>query len=36
VTIIEDPLQIKYEDRMIATVAGPMMEHTEPFQPPRI
>jgi hypothetical protein len=36
VTIIEDPLQIKYEDRMIATVAGPMMEHSEPFQPPRI
>jgi hypothetical protein len=32
VTIIEDPLQLKYADPMIATVEGPMMEHTEPLR----
>jgi hypothetical protein len=32
VTIIEDPLQLKYNDPMIATVEGPMMEHTEPLR----
>jgi hypothetical protein len=32
VTIIEDPLQLKYADPIIATVDGPMMEHTEPLQ----
>jgi hypothetical protein len=31
VTIIEDPLQLKYGDLTIATVDGPMMEHTEPL-----
>lgn len=29
VTIIEDPLQIKYNNMEIATVAGPMLERTE-------
>jgi hypothetical protein len=32
VTIIEDPLQLKYGDLQIATVDGPMMEHTEPLR----
>jgi hypothetical protein len=34
VTIIEDPLALKYENMEIATVAGPMMERTEPMQMP--
>lgn len=33
VTIIEDPLQLKYGNMTeIATVDGPMMEHTEPLR----
>lgn len=32
VTIIEDPLELKYGDLAIATVDGPMMEHTEPLR----
>jgi hypothetical protein len=32
ITIIEDPLQLKYGDLQIATVDGPMMEHTEPLR----
>jgi hypothetical protein len=32
VTIFEDPLQLKYGDLAIATVEGPMMEHTEPLR----
>jgi hypothetical protein len=32
VTIIEDPLELKYGDQTIATVDGPMMERTEPLR----
>lgn len=32
ITIIEDPLELKYGDLSIATVDGPMLEHTEPLR----
>lgn len=34
ITIIEDPLQLKYSNMEIATVDGPMMERTEVLQVP--
>lgn len=33
ITIIENPLELKYGDLEIATVDGPMMEKTEPLRP---
>lgn len=32
ITIIEDPLELKYGDLAIATVDGPMLEKTEPLR----